>query len=251
MQSFFINSENLDKDKNEIRIVGDNFNHIKNVLRYNVGDKLKIVVEHENKYMCIIKDILKDSILCDIEEKINENNEANIKIDVYQGLPKADKMEYIIQKCTELGVSNFIPVQFKRCIVKLNSKDEMKKISRWNKISEAAAMQSGRECIPKVENIINLNELCNSIKNYDIVVVAYEKEKENFLKNIIKDKNIKNIALIIGPEGGLDIEEVQKLKNSGAKIISLGNRILRTETASIVMSSIMMYELGDIGGKKE
>lgn len=251
MQSFFVRKEQLHTENKEIEILGDNFNHIKNVLRYNIGDKLNIVVENESKYLCMIKEITKETIICDIESRIDSNCEANIKIDIYQGLPKFDKMEYIIQKCTELGVWSFIPVCLKRCVVKLNGKDEMKKIARWNKIAEAAAMQCGRIHIPLVKNCINLKQLCNIIPEYDIVILAYEDEKEKYIKNVIKRKNINNIALIIGPEGGLDKEEVYKLKESGVNIVSLGNRILRTETAPIVMSSIIMYELGDIGGRKD
>lgn len=251
MQSFFVNNEQLNIEKNEIEITGDNFNHIKNVLRCNVGDKIKIVVKGESKYLCVVKKILKESIICNIENKIDENYESSVKIDIYQGVPKSDKMEYIIQKCTELGAHNFIPVNLKRCVVKLNNKDEIKKITRWNKIAEAAAMQSGREYIPNVEKIINLDQLCNIIPKYDIVIVAYEEEKNNYLKDIIRNRDIQNIALIIGPEGGLDKVEVQKLKDNGAIIISLGNRILRTETTPIAMTSIIMYELGDIGGKKD
>ena len=248
MQSFFVKKEQFNIEKNEIEILGDNFNHIKNVLRCNVGDKLNIVVENENKYLCIIKEISKENIVCNVESKIDEKCEANIKIDIFQGLPKSDKMEYIIQKCTELGVWTFVPVRFKRCIVKFNGKDEAKKIARWNKIAEAAAMQSGRTHIPFIKDSINLEQLCNIIPKYDIVIVAYEDEKNVYIKNLIKNKNIKNIALIIGPEGGLDKDEIYKLKEKGANIISLGNRILRTETAPIVMTSIIMYELGDIGG---
>lgn len=250
MQSFFVNKEQLNIEKNEIEIIDDNFNHIRNVLRCNIGDKIKIVVKNEGKYLCVIEKILKESIICNIENKIDENNESSIKIDIYQGLPKSDKMEYIIQKCTELGAYSFIPVNFKRCIVKLNNKDEIKKITRWNKIAESAAMQSGREYIPRVEKIINLDQLCNIIPKYDIVIVAYEEEKNNYLKDVIKNRNIQNIALIIGPEGGLDKIEIEKLKDNGAKIISLGSRILRTETTPIAMTSIIMYELGDMGGKK-
>ena len=251
MQSFFVNKEQLDIDKNEIEIIGDNFNHIKNVLRYNINDRLNIVVENENKYLCVIKEISKEKIICNIENKIDTNCEANIKVDIYQGLHKSDKMEYIIQKCTELGVWNFTPVNLKRCIVKLNGKDEAKKIARWNKIAESAAMQSGRIHIPLVKESINLEQLCNVIKEYDMVILAYEDEKERYIKDIIKNKKVNNIALVIGPEGGLDINEVNRLKECGANIVSLGNRILRTETAPIVMTSIIMYELGDIGGRKD
>ena len=155
-------------------------------------------------------------------------------------------MEIIIQKCTELGVKYFIPVQMERCVVKLDSKSEEKKIERWNKIAETAAKQSGRDFIPKVENSINLQKLLNLIQKYDIVLLAYENEEKNTLKNVLKTlenkKNLK-IGIIIGPEGGIDYKEVQKLVEAGAKTITLGKRILRTETVGLAMASIIMYEL--------
>ena len=249
MPRFFVKKEQ--ESEKEINIIGEDIIHIKNVLRKQVGDILEICNEDTgNVYKCKIFKINDNIIATHKIDKI-QVGDNNIKIDIYQGLPKFDKMEYIIQKCTELGVWSFIPVCLKRCVVKLNGKDEMKKIARWNKIAEAAAMQCGRIHIPLVKNCINLKQLCNIIPEYDIVILAYEDEKEKYIKNVIKRKNINNIALIIGPEGGLDKEEVYKLKESGVNIVSLGNRILRTETAPIVMSSIIMYELGDIGGRKD
>ena len=154
-------------------------------------------------------------------------------------------MEFIIQKCTEIGASEFVPVIMNRCIVKIDNKNENKKIDRWQKIAESAAKQSGRSAIPKVENVINFQKLCQLVEKYDIVLVAYEKEIENTLKNEISklNKNNLKIGLVIGPEGGIEEEEVNKLKQTGAKIITLGKRILRTETASIYLSSILIYEL--------
>lgn len=156
-------------------------------------------------------------------------------------------MELIIQKGTELGVKDFTPVNFERCIVKLVGKDENKKIDRWQKISETASKQSGRDIIPKINNILSIKQLCKVIPEYDIVLVAYENEKENTLKNeLLKLKNKKSnlkIAVVIGPEGGIAEKEIELFKESGAKIITLGNRILRTETVCLMCASIIMYEL--------
>jgi len=203
--------------------------------------------------LCNIENISNENILCKIKEKVEEKVEANIKVTIFQGLPKADKMEYIIQKSVELGVYDITPVEMKRCIVKLNEKDKNKKIDRWQKISEVAAKQCGRDIIPKVNNIINIENVCDLIQKYDIVLVAYENEKENTLKeqiknikeNIIKNKNnIKTkIGVLIGPEGGIDIKEIEKMKENDAKIITLGKRILRTETVALNILSIIMYEL--------
>jgi len=179
-------------------------------------------------------------------ENLRSNVETDIKVTIFQGLPKADKMEYIIQKSVELGAYDITPVEMKRCIVKLNEKDKEKKIQRWQKIAEVAAKQCKRDIIPKINNITNVKLICNIIQNYDIILVAYEKEKERTLKSElkkIKEYNQKNIGIIIGPEGGLDEDDVKLLEESGAKVITLGNRILRTETVALNVLSNIMYEL--------
>ena len=179
-------------------------------------------------------------------ENLSSNVETDIKVTIFQGLPKADKMEYIIQKSVELGAYDITPVEMKRCIVKLNEKDKEKKIQRWQKIAEVAAKQCKRDIIPKINNITNVKLICNIIQNYDIILVAYEKEKERTLKSElkkIKEYNQKNIGIIIGPEGGLDEDDVKLLEESGAKVITLGNRILRTETVALNVLSNIMYEL--------
>lgn len=162
-------------------------------------------------------------------------------------------MELIIQKGTELGVSEFIPVALKRSIVKISGKDEIKKIDRWNKIAEVAAKQCGRDLVPLVRSVENIKNICNQIKEYDIVLLAYELEEKNYIKDELqklkhKKENYK-IAVIIGPEGGLEQEEVDYLSENGAKVISLGKRILRTETVALQVSSIIMYELENGGNE--
>ena len=222
-------------------------NHIKNVLRYQQGEHIEICNSETSKnYLCEINKIEKEEIECNILENLRSNVETDIKVTIFQGLPKADKMEYIIQKSVELGVYDITPVEMKRCIVKLNEKDKEKKIQRWQKIAEVAAKQCKRDIIPKINNITNVKLICNIIQNYDIILVAYEKEKERTLKSElkkIKEYNQKNIGIIIGPEGGLDEDDVKLLEESGAKVITLGNRILRTETVALNVLSNIMYEL--------
>lgn len=167
----------------------------------------------------------------------------NIDITIYQGLPKADKMELIIQKTTEIGVKKIVPVAMERSIVKLNEKDAKKKIERWQKIAEVAAKQSKRDIIPKIQNIIKISDLCNEIKEYDLFLVAYENEEKITLKQILKqNKETKKIGVLVGPEGGIDNKEIEKLLQNGAKVVSLGKRILRTETAPITIVSNLVYE---------
>ena len=247
MPRFFVKSNQVKEDN--IKIIGNDVNHIKKVLRKNIGENIEICIQDEQKsYLCEIINIDNKTIECKIIEELKETAETNLHIHIFQGLPKADKMELIIQKSVELGVSEITPVAMKRCVVKLNDKDAQKKIERWQKISESSAKQCGRSIVPIINNVINIKNICNECKNYDIVLVAYENEKINKLKDELKNLNLKDnqivkIALVIGPEGGLELEEVEQLKENGAKIITLGKRILRTETVAINMISIVTYEL--------
>lgn len=246
MPRFFVKNEQINNDI--ITITNEDVKHIKNVLRKDIGDEIEICNQESGEsFKTNIVDINDKQIKVKIFENINTKTEANVYVSIFQGLPKADKMELIIQKSVELGVSEITPVAMKRCIVKINQKDEKKKIQRWQKISEGAAKQSGRNIIPKINNVKNIKNICESFSEYDIVLVAYENEKENKLKQELKKINKSNdnikIAVVIGPEGGIENEEIELLKKSGAKIITLGERILRTETVALNIISIIMYEL--------
>ena len=246
MPKFFVESNQINED--EIVIQNDDVNHIKNVLRAKIGDNLDICnyMTSEN-YNCKIDEINDKYIKCKIIDRVNSNVESKVKVSIFQGLPKADKMELIIQKSVELGAYDITPVEMKRCVVKLNDKEKQKKVQRWQKISEVAAKQSGRNIIPKINDIVNVNQLCEKFKEYDLVLVAYEKEKLDTLKKelqkIDKSQNNIKIAIIIGPEGGIEEKEIELFKENKAKIITLGSRILRTETVALNMISIITYEL--------
>ena len=219
MRNFFVSQDQINDETNEIIIKDEDVNHIKNVLRLEKGEKIKICAKSSEQsvyaYICEINDISKDFIKCNIIEKEKNDIESTVQISIFQGLPKFDKMELIIQKCTELGAFDFTPVSFNRSIVKLTQKDELKKIERWQKIAEMASKQSGRFFVPKVNNLKNIDELCTLVHNYDLVLLAYENEQNNLIKDeLLKIKNQKEkykIAIIIGPEGGLEEEEVKKL----------------------------------------
>lgn len=248
MPKFFVQRNQI-KD-NTIEIMGTDVNHLKNVLRAKIGEKIDIsdVNQIDKEYICKIKDIQNECILCDIIEEKTSKVESNVQVDIFQGLPKADKMEWIIQKSVELGVHNIIPVQMKRSIVKLDEKDKIKKKTRWQKISEVAAKQCGRNRIPEILDVANIKNICQLCSKYDIVIVAYENEHNHHIKEELKSiksiqKDNLKIAVVIGPEGGLEQEEVQCLQQSGAKIVTLGKRILRTETVSLHILSIILYEL--------
>lgn len=249
MPKFFVKASQIKNDK--IEIINEDVNHIANVLRCKIEDKLNICnIDDGINYETKIIQINKDSIYLEILKYIESESESNIHINILQGLPKADKMELIIQKTTELGAKEITPVNMERCVVKINTKDEQKKIDRWQKIAEVASKQSGRDIIPKVNNIIKLKDIEKILVDYDLVLVAYEKEENNTLKQELlnlkekmKEKSNVNIGILIGPEGGISENEINYLEQLGIKIITLGKRILRTETVALAMTSIILYEL--------
>lgn len=245
MYKFFVNDEQV-SDK-EINIIGDDVNHIKNVLRLEVGENIYICNKASSKsFECKITSIDNIKIKSEILEEISETTEPNTYIHIFQGLPKSDKLEWIIEKSTEIGVKEITPTVMKRTIVKLDEKYRAKKIDRWQKIAEVAAKQSKRDCIVKINNIINFENIFEKVVKYDIVLVAYENEIKNTLKSVLntlaKRKNIK-VAVIIGPEGGIDESEIQICNINNVIPVTLGKRILRTETAPLVISSNILYEL--------
>ena len=249
MSKFFVKDDQV--NDNIINIIGTDVNHIANVLRLKIDDVIQVCNEDKGtNYNAKIIEMNKEKVKCSILEQIQSNAEANIYINILQGLPKAEKMELIIQKCTELGVKEITPVEMERCIVKLDSKSASKKQERWQKIAEVAAKQSGRDMIPQINNVMNIKNICNILEDYDIVLVPYENEKNTTLKEVLKElpkKDLK-IAIIIGPEGGFEEKEIKALEQNDYKIVTLGNRILRTETVAMAMTSVILYELADFGG---
>lgn len=244
MSTFYIKENQI--INNKVHMVGEDVNHIKNVLRYKIGDTLDVCDENGIRYHTKILNMSTESIVLEIFEVSEETTESNIKVTLFQGLPKSDKMDLIIQKCTELGVHEFVPTITERVIVKLDEKSEKKKIERWQKIAKEAATQSGRQKIPHIENIINLKNSIEKLSKYDIVIVPYECEKENYIKNTLKkmDESLKKIAIVIGPEGGFSDNDINLLSNlKNLKKVSLGPRILRTETAGFATLAMLMYEL--------
>ena len=248
MPKFFVNSEQI--NNNEIKIIGNDVNHIKNVLRLSINDKIKICDKDEHvNYNCRISNIDNEYVITQIIDEEKSNVETKTQIHVFQGLPKGDKLEFIIEKLTEIGVKELTAVAMKRSVVKLQEKDKQKKMVRWNKIAEVAAKQSGRDEILKINDLINYKNIFNYLKDYDIVLLAYEKEEKLTLKKVLSklDKTKENkVAVLIGPEGGFDDIEIEQAKqNSLVNIVTLGKRILRTETAPLVISSNILYELED------
>ena len=248
MPKFFVKDNQV--EDNKITILGDDVNHIANVLRMKVGDEIQICnTDTTENYNVELNEFSKDSIVCKVLEKIASEAESSINLKIFQGIPRSDKMELIIQKSTELGVKAIVPVEMERCISKITGKDEKKKIERWQKISEVAAKQSGRDIIPKIEHVIKIKEISEHVSEYDMIIVPYKKAEGYSFKDAIEELKIKdnknlNIGIVIGPEGGYEPSEVELLQNAGAKVVTLGKRILRTETVALAMASVIMYELG-------
>lgn len=225
----------------------DNYHHIVNVMRKKMGDIIEIGVKgktYDAKILSI--DPLNFLVLNRLEA-----SELNIEIDVFQGLPKLDKLEDIIDKSIELGVSKIIPLECIRSVSKISKENEEKKFERWNKIALSAAKQSKRDIVPQVTKKLSLKNKKEVIdffekENYTDILVFYEKEKDLNLKQYLKGNKNKNekrkFAVIIGPEGGFDEREIEFLNSIGAKSITLGKRILRTETAPIAVLSMIQYE---------
>ena len=249
MYKFFVKENQIKGTK--IQIIGEDVNHIKNVLRLQKDEKIQVCnTDTLKSYITKIVELSNDDVLVEILEECNESTETNILLHIFQGLPKQEKMETIIQKATEIGVSDITPVKMERCVVKLDEKTESKKIERWKKIAEVAAKQSKRDKIPKVHPCINLKSLYKKLQEYDIVIMAYEEERENHIKQILTNlphgKELK-IAVIVGPEGGIAKNEVELLNGlSNLKVVTLGKRILRTETAPLVLTSVIMYEFDEM-----
>lgn len=233
-----------------ITISGTDVNHIKNVLRMKEGEKLIICDGQGNDFLCMIVKIAEHEVIATIQEQKTSEAELQSKIYLFQGLPKKDKMELIIQKAVELGAYEIIPVMMKRTIVKLeDKKKEQKKLERWQSIANAAAKQSQRGCVPRVHDIVTFQEAIVLAKVLDIAILPYECAKDiSHTKEVIKQCVKKeSIGVFIGPEGGFDEEEVKAAIEALIEPITLGKRILRTETAGLTILSVLMMELEEQG----
>lgn len=239
MYNFFVEESYRNGDL--FAISGSDCNHIKNVLRMRVGDSL-LVSSNGISHLCEITSIDNDTVLVKIIEENYKSTNLPIKIHLFQGLPKSDKMELIIQKCVELGVEEIIPVEMNRCVSKLDGKKKLSKVSRWQSIAESAAKQSKRNSIPKVSEVLSFNEALNYANSLDLVLIPYENAEGMTAtkQTLFEIKSGMSIGIFIGPEGGFDESEILFAIQSGGKSISLGKRILRTETAAITAVSMCM-----------
>lgn len=248
MDRFFVGKNNINLENKTCIIEGEDVKHISKVLRCRIGEELEICDNDNNEYICEITNIDKSQVELNIVEVVDIKRESDLKIKVYQGLPKGPKMEMILQKLTEVGVDEIILVQTKRTVVKVDDKKEDKKIERWERIIYEAAKQSKRGKIPKLRGVLSFKEALADMKENDFNIAPYENERTKSIKQAIKGVDIKNIGIFVGPEGGFEDTEIKVIEEIGGQSVSLGPRILRTETASLVASSIVLYELSDLGG---
>lgn len=245
MQRFFVEPHQIDETAHQIHIVGTDVNHISNVLRMKQGEEVWISDGGKKEYRCAIEAFSPDEVLLHIIYVQEPDYELPSRIYLFQGLPKADKMELIIQKAVELGAYEVIPVETKRCVVKLDGKKAAKKVDRWQQIAESAAKQSKRMLIPHVHEVITFKEALKYAQSMDIRLIPYELAKGmQETKEILADiKPGQSIGIFIGPEGGFEEKEVETAIEEGAKPITLGRRILRTETAGLAILSVLMFQL--------
>lgn len=250
MYHFFVEPSQI-YDKCVI-ITGDDVNHIKNVIRLKPGDEISVSNGVDGRdYRCGIEEITDTKVVCTLRFIKEDGVELPAKVYLFQGLPKGDKMEFIIQKMVELGVYEIIPVAMKRCVVKLDEKKAKSKTARWQGIAEAAAKQSKRAVIPQVKNVMTYRQALEYAKDMDVKIVPYE--MENILdgasgmagtKKIMEGLHAGQcIAVFIGPEGGFEEDEIDAAISLGMKPVTLGKRILRTETAGMTVMAWIMYQL--------
>ena len=239
MPRFFVEKGNVLGDK--IVIGGEDAKHISLSLRARVGEKITACDGEGNDYECEIADISKNEVTLCVQKTHGCLTEPSVEVTLYQALVKSDKFDFIVQKCTELGVKKIVPVFTERCITKPDDASLSKKILRWNKIAKEAAMQSGRGVIPKVSDAVSFDEALEGLKEADCGFLCYETNPHVPIDIIYsRSKDVKSVAFLVGPEGGIAENEAKKTENAGISMASLGPRILRTETAPLCVMSCLM-----------
>lgn len=243
MHRFFVEPSQI--GEKEIVITGPDVNHIRNVLRMRAGEELLAADGQGSEYRCILRELQDSEIRAEICRKLSGSAELPSRITLFQGLPKSDKMDLIIQKCVELGVFRIVPVTTKRTVVKLDAKKEESRRKRWTAVSESAAKQSGRGIIPEISGVRGFKEAVEEAGELDVCLIPYEKAE-----NMARTREIlsgipagASIGVFIGPEGGFEEEEVREAMEAGARPITLGRRILRTETAGMAVLAMLGYLL--------
>lgn len=242
MPRYFVEKEDMHGEI--IFIKNGDAKHLGRVLRAKAGDIVEVCDGDGMDYSCVVVDVKKDEIRLEIESATPCQSEPETSITLFQAIPKGDKMETVIQKCVEIGVCRIVPVAAERCVSKPNEKDFAKKRERWQKISLSASKQSGRGRVPEIGDMVSFKEAAKMCAELDGAAIAYEKEEKTGLNDFVKNFSGKSLGLFIGPEGGFSEEEIKTAQLHGASAVSLGRRILRTETAGMAAAAILLYELG-------
>ena len=251
MFNFFVDAKA--RKQNRFVISGQDYNHIKNVLRMNEGNTLLVSCEGVS-HLCRIEGFMGETALAEIIEENYKDSELKIKLYLFQGLPKSDKMELIIQKAVELGVSAVVPVEMNRCVVKLDQKKKKSKTERWQAIAESAAKQSKRNVVPEIYMPMSYNEALELASSLDVTLIPYENARGmTATKEALEQlKSGQSVGIFIGPEGGFEESEIERAIKLGGQTISLGERILRTETAAITaVGMCMLYTEMNLTGEEE
>lgn len=243
MYRFFV--EKYQMNEGQVDITGEDVNHIRNVLRMHPGEKVLISTGDEWEYTCSIERFTEDAVILRVEDAQKPGKELASKIWLFQCLPKGDKMETVVQKAVELGAFAIVPVSSSRCVVKLDERRGVQKVKRWNAIAEAAAKQSKRLIIPEVKPVMRFKDALKAAQDIDVKLIPYERQDgmagtRRILNGITP---VQSVAVMIGPEGGFDEDEICMARKNGFEPITLGKRILRTETAGMTALSILMYLL--------
>ncbi|TCP53310.1 16S rRNA (uracil1498-N3)-methyltransferase [Tumebacillus sp. BK434] len=247
MQRYFVEPEGIQGDR--VTITGDDVKHIVRVMRMEPGDEVIVCDGVGHAYRVELTGLGSEQVTGRIAERLAGTSEARVKITLAQGLPKGDKMDLIVQKGTEAGISRFLPVEMARCIVQYDNKKEQKRRERWQKIAKEAAEQAHRTIIPSVGVGMTFKQLLNHLDGFDLVIVPYEGEKARGLRDVLQEHGQpEHICVVIGPEGGIADGEIEAALAAGAIPVTLGPRIMRTETAGLVAAACICYQFGEMGG---
>lgn len=253
VQRYFIPPEQFGEAA--VTIAGDDARHITRVMRGKPGDKVIASDGAGREAVVEISEISPDEVTAVITERLPVTGEPWIKVDIAQSLPKGDKMETVIQKCTEIGAVSFVPFLSERTIVQYDDRKEGKRLARWSKISKEAAEQAHRSIVPSIEQPLSWKQLLAAFERYDLVCICYEQERGNQLRDVLQPfaagldrAKAYKVLVAIGPEGGFTEEEVRAAEAAGAEAVGLGARILRTETAGMAALTCILYETGELGG---
>ena len=245
MPKFFVEKDDILNES--VTVSGGDAVHILKVLRLSEGDKVTLCDGQGTDYDAEILKTSKDSVTFALKEGYPCEAEPRVQVTLFQGLPKQGKMDFIIEKCTELGISRIVPVSAKRSVVNIrDEKAEDKKLSRWRKIASESVKQCGRGIIPEVLDVLTFKEAVEFSKDLDLVIAPYENERSTSIKEALSGKTPKSVGIFIGPEGGIADEEIEILEKAGIKTVTLGKRILRTETAGLAALTAVMYEYSEL-----